>query len=125
NLRIEKSPPTFEYYGPVRDELIQRLTDYFSKVGTNPEETIREVGGLVARITENTIKDFGKDSAWVNVRTTLPNNEFNIPRWHVDGGYFKHEPEDKVYKLVFTIKGPPTRFAEKQDTERFEKLMRE
>lgn len=65
-------------------------------------------------------KDFNKESVWVMVRVTLPNNEFDIPRWHKDGYYI--ESEEKTYKLVFTVKGAPTRFAEMTDVGKYKEL---
>ena len=55
----------------------------------------------------------------------MPTSEYNTPRWHKDGGYFKSDEE--FYKFVFPIRGRPTRFAKvidgKQD--QYKELERE
>lgn len=126
NVNIAKELPQFNFYGPINEELVKNLAAYFSGLGENSEEIINAISGLVARIAKNATKDFEKESAWVMVRTSLPNNDFDVPRWHPDGKYFKpFDSEDKTYKLVMTIKGALTRFGEKINSEKFEQLMKE
>lgn len=121
---IEKELPQFDYYGPIGEELVENLTTYFRELGENEEKIITTISKLVARVAEMTIKDFHKESAWVMVRVSLPNDYFDVPRWHSDGQYFETlDSADKTYKLVMTIKGAPTRFGEKIDPERFDQLM--
>jgi len=122
-VQIEREPKEFDYYGPVNDELVKKLTDYFNRIGDNAEEIINNLSALVARMADGVQKDFNAEYCWVNVRTFLPTNEYDIPRWHKDGGYFKSNEE--FYKLVFPIKGSPTRFAKVLDAKRYEKLERE
>jgi len=68
-------------------------------------------------------RDFNAEACWVNLRASLPNNEFDLVRWHKDQGYF--EDNEKAYKLVFPIMGLPTRFAEAIDAERYDQLDKE
>ncbi len=125
-VSIEKKLPQFNYYGPLNEELVRNLTVYFGGLGKNSEEVINTISGLVARVAKNATRDFDKESAWVMVRTSLPNNDFDVPRWHPDGKYFKpFDSKDKTYKLVMTIKGALTRFGEKIDLEKFEQLLKE
>jgi hypothetical protein len=125
-VRIEKELPQFDYYGPVNEELTKSLVSYFDEMGENSDEAVRTISALVARIAATTLKDLNKESAWVMVRVSLPNNDFDIPRWHPDGAYFQSsDPNDRTYKLVKSIKGPLTRFGEKADPEKFEQLIRE
>ncbi len=125
-INIEKELPQFNYYGHVNEELVKNLIVYFSELGENSEEVISTISQLVARVAETATRDFDKESAWVMVRTSLPNNYFDIPRWHSDGKYLKpFDSEDKTHKLVMTIKGALTRFGEKIDPENFEQLMKE
>ena len=119
---MEDETLEFSYYGPINNELMKELTDYFGKLGGNSKEIINNISSLVIRVAEITQKDFNGESCWVNIRTTLPNNKYDIPRWHTDGRYFEHKPEEKVYKLVFTIKGSPTRFAEKTDSDNYDRI---
>ncbi|MDO8530361.1 MAG: hypothetical protein Q7S10_03095 [bacterium] len=122
-IKIENEPEDFSYYGPVNDELIKKLTDYFGKLGANSQEIVDSISGLVSRLAKDTQKELNADSAWVNIRTSLPNNEYDIPRWHKDAGFFKDD--EKAYKLVFNIKGAPTRFAQAVDPEGYDLLEQE
>lgn len=125
-VNIEKRLPPFDYYGPVNEDLVKILTAYFSELGENSEEVVTDISKLVTRVAETTIQDFDKESAWVTVRVSLPDDGFNVPRWHADGAYFKPAgAKDKTYKLVMTLKGAQTRFGEKTDAEKFEQLMAE
>jgi len=122
-LRIETQLPQFNSYGPINDEAIETLTAYLSGLGKNSEETKISISKLVARIAEGMIKDFDAESAWVMLRSFLPNDKFKIPRWHKDGSYFASK--ERVYKLIFSIKGAPTRLGEATDAEKFEQLEKE
>jgi len=126
-IKIEKALPQFNYYGPANEELIRKLTAHLSQLEGNTEEVINSISSLVAKVAEGMQKDFNKESAWVMVRVTMPNNEFDIPRWHQDGYYIKSKEgtfksEEKTYKLVFTVKGAPTRFAAITDAEKYKQL---
>lgn len=125
-ILIEKELFQFDDYGSEKKELVKKLIAYLSELGENSEEIVAAISKLVARVAEIMKKDFDKESAWVMVRISLPNNDFNVPRWHTDGKYFTSlDVKDKTYKLIMTIKGPPTRFGEKIDPEKFRELTEE
>ena len=84
---------------------------------------VHTISELVAKVAKGIQEDFNQESCWVMIRTTLPNHEYDIPRWHVDGGYGGPNYEGKTYKLVFTVKGAPTRFAETIDKQKFNQLI--
>ncbi|MSU60322.1 MAG: hypothetical protein EXS52_00185 [Candidatus Staskawiczbacteria bacterium] len=79
-IKIERGPSEFNYYGPINGQLLQELSDYFGTLGGNTEEAISTISQLVNRITHDTARDFNKDSAWVNVRTSVQSEELDIPR---------------------------------------------
>lgn len=116
-IRTDKDLQEFNHFGLIDDGLIGKLAGYFEKLGNNSEETIRGISGLVVRIGGNMAQGLHKEASWVCVRTSLPSDEYDIPRWHTDHRYFKSE--EPIYKLVFTIKELPTRFAEKIDIEKY------
>ena len=120
-VNIERQLQPFDYYGPASDELMEKLEDYFKKIGDNSKIVTENISQVINRVSNGVARGFNKESMWVSVRIALPNDEFDVPRWHPDGNYFKSA--DKVYKLVMTVKGPSTLFAEKIDPEKFEKLM--
>ncbi|MST04466.1 MAG: hypothetical protein EXS49_02795 [Candidatus Pacebacteria bacterium] len=125
-LKIEVELPEFNHYGPISDDLIKNLKEHLYNLGDNLDGIIESVSRIIKRVTGGMITDFNAESAWVAVRTSLPNNQWSIPRWHKDGRYFKlKDPKDKVYKLVMAIKGAPTRFGIATDSEKFERLSEE
>ena len=120
-VKIEKEIPDFDYYGPVSDELIKKLSTHLGGIAENSEGIKDTIARFVAKVAESTIKGFNQESAWIAVRFSLPNNEYEVPRWHRDGAYFK--PFDgETYKLVMTLKGAQTRFAGTINEERFNQL---
>ena len=48
------------------------------------------------------------DSFWLAKRCSTPNNNFDIPRWHKDGSFFKTKENERVHKFVTTIQGNST-----------------
>lgn len=123
-IEIKNELPQFNYYGPANESLVQELTTHLNQLEGNTEEVISRISRLVAKVAEGMQKDFNQEAAWVMVRVTIPNNEFDIPRWHQDGAYLRSKEGrfQSGYKLVFTVKGAPTRFAEITDAERYRQL---
>merc|ERR1711964_320506 len=50
-------------------------------------------------------------AGWLCMRATLPTDGVKLPRWHRDGRYYSRASSDAQYKVVFTLKGPTTLFA--------------
>lgn len=125
-IRLEKELPDLEYFGDIDRVFFQKVKEYFASLGENSEQTVEALTGLITRMTKTALQDLRGEAAWVALRSSLPHDLFDIPRWHVDGRYFAPiQPEEKTYKLVMTIKGPSTRFAEVVDAPRFAELMEE
>ena len=122
-VSIEHWLSDFNHYGVIDKTLEHKLEAHFGRLEGNIEETIKTIARFVTRITEKMRADFKQDAVWLTVRTSLPNTEFHIPRWHQDGDFLSDQngnPLSEEYKLVFTLKGAQTRFAEIINTERFE-----
>jgi len=46
---------------------------------------------------------------WMAIRVTMPNNDYDIPRWHKDGNFFpQNNNETSTSKFVTVMKGPGT-----------------
>ena len=91
-------------------------------MGGNSKSDVDRISRLVTRISKNMIEGFEEESAWTMVRVALPNELYDIPRWHPDGSYFKSSK--KVYKLVMSLKGPQTLFGEKINVKKYDQLSR-
>jgi hypothetical protein len=45
----------------------------------------------------------------MDIRDSMPNNDYDIPRWHKDGNFFPHNKEEtSTSKFVTVMKGPGT-----------------
>ena len=124
-IKVEKELKQFNYYGSLGADLEINLMQYFTKMGDNQEQDISVISKKVAQLARDMVNGFDKEAAWVMVRVSLPNSDFKTPRWHPDGVYF-HDNEGRLasaYKLVATLKGPQTLFAEKTNIEKFEELL--
>lgn len=122
-VKIEHGLAPFDYYGPVDSTFVEAIHAHLSQLKGNSEETIQSLTQLITRVAQEAQTILEREAAWVTVRVTKPNHKFDTPRWHQDGGYFASE--EKTYKLVFTVKGAPTRFAEITEPTRFHELQRE
>jgi hypothetical protein len=87
--------------------LKKELIDYFKKVCNNDITLIKEVVNIICRIIDKNIKKLNKETGWITIRSSLPNDEFDIPRWHMDGCYFEPFNENNI-KFIFVLKGPQT-----------------
>lgn len=123
-VRIEKELSQFNYYGPAGEGLVEGLSAHLIQLEGNTEATIISLSRLVARVASLVEKDLRKEAVWAMVRVTLPSDDFDIPRWHQDG-YYMRQDEGEEYKLVFTIKGPQSRFAEIVDEEGYRSCAKE
>lgn len=113
SMHIEHEPEHFDYYGSSASELKYSIEQHLQQIGSNAPEILLPIAHFAARIVEEMKVNLQQTSAWVTIRTFLPTTDFDIPRWHSDGHYLKNGQEEFVseeYKLVFAIKGAPTRF---------------
>ncbi|KAL5372195.1 hypothetical protein PMIN06_012752 [Paraphaeosphaeria minitans] len=79
-----------------------------------------KIDGVLSTFIQKSHQDDPRDNAqkefvWIHIRISLPNAEFDEPRWHQDGLYMRLDPGtgDKVRnKYCLTILGPGTMFKE-------------
>ncbi|HMQ02006.1 MAG TPA: hypothetical protein PKD79_02985 [Candidatus Doudnabacteria bacterium] len=122
SFKIEAEVGEFEFFGAITDGFFVRLDEYLKALGGNSDKVVQSV---ISAITKPLIRmpsmfDIVSPHFGIIVRAVLPNLEFEIPRWHTDGSYFT--ASRKIYKLVYTVKGEPTRFAFTANQKQFEDL---
>jgi len=86
------------------------ITRFLENLGNVPElaaSASSHINGLVLE----SLEAFEAEAAWVTLRASLPTDEFNVPRWHVDGYYYGSDEGDQ-HKVVFTLKGASTPIAD-------------
>lgn len=89
--------------------LKDELPIFLREMGNDDEEVIQTVTEIIARAVQDVTKASNKNSAWVSVRASSPNHEFDIPRWHTDGKYYGPYPYPGiVFKFAAVLKGSPT-----------------
>ena len=121
-IRIEHEVEAFDSYGPVGDDLKERIVQHLGSVGQNDVADIEHVANIINRLAMGVQKGFAKEAVWIAVRVSLPNSTFDIPRWHPDGAYFTSEPGEKTYKFVAALQGAPTLFGRIRDEEVYRQL---
>lgn len=105
----------------LRNEVIA----YVKSLGNKEERVVETVSQMIHRIACDCVRASGKATAWVALRASQQNSDFDLARWHVDGYYY--QPYFGQYKFAFTFKGPGTKFYKlpKQMREKFTALLQE
>lgn len=92
--------------------LKEELPNFLKSIGNDNPDVISIVAEVISRTTQNVTSASNKDSAWVCVRASRPNADFDIPRWHMDGAYYGlnglYPSPEPVFKFAATLKGSPT-----------------
>lgn len=89
--------------------LKEEIPQFLRNLGNEDEEVINSAAEVINKIVLNVTEAFGKQTAWVSVRASTPTNEYDMPRWHMDGPYYA--PNYGVqYKFATALKGRSTLF---------------
>lgn len=89
--------------------LKEELPTFLRNIGNNNDEVIEAVTGIIVRTTQQITSATNKNSAWVAVRAFTPTNEYDAPRWHIDGNFYGPYPYPGiVFKFAAALKGRPT-----------------
>lgn len=98
----------YDRYGNL--ELIKfEIPEILRRNGNVDENLIQSVTDSIWKVVSNVTAAFGKQTAWVCIRTSIPNSYFDVPRWHVDG-YFYSPYYGPQYKFAAALKGRQTLF---------------
>jgi hypothetical protein len=87
--------------------LNNELPTFLHENGNIDKEINQAIAEIIARTAKEVIKATKKETAWVCVRSFTPTNEYNIPRWHIDGYYYPPY-SGLIIKFVATLKGKHT-----------------
>lgn len=85
------------------EDLSGRISLFLSSVGEGDTKTIADI---IYRVALQVIQASKKETAHVIVRTFLPTDFNDIPRWHIDGLYY----EGSSLKFAAALIGNPTLF---------------
>jgi len=100
----------FHQFGEL-EKIQERISEYLSKVGSNDHELTLQAAARLTQIVHQVLNASVKDSAWVHLRSSVPTDKYDLPRWHMDGYYYIPEgPDDLLFKFAATLIGPSTLF---------------
>lgn len=117
---INRNYGQLSFCGSSVEQLRFKIIEKMQRVGNNSKQISEAVANISLRHVMWMCAEHEADSFWLAMRVTPAISEYDVPRWHRDGFYFPSSK--KVYKLVHTLVGAPTRFAKIVDLEKFTKL---
>ena len=99
-----KNNNVFKHFGSIKE--MQNLNLFLSELGDNTPNDIKQTEKIIISIIKKVLKGYKKTHFWIDIRVTLPNSSFDIPRWHKDGSFFSTETHSSKFATV--LKGPGT-----------------
>ena len=96
----------FDYMGNKNN--MKNINTFLNNIGTNHKDNINILEKTIIKILDNVLSAFDTDHFWISIRVSLPNDYFNIPRWHKDGTFFVNSKSKKSPKFITVLKGPGT-----------------
>lgn len=111
NLRINRTS-AINNYGHL-DTLESESVAFLKSLGNNDEDA-QAASKIICNIVMRDISLDNGETAWVSLRSFTPNTEYDLPRWHTDGAFYKSK-ENICYKQAYALKGPSTLFLQVPD----------
>ena len=108
NFNITKES-VFDYYGNIDNLDDKKLNDFISDIGNN--QNINILNKIIHKLADNITNVYETKYCWLTIRVKLPNREYDIPRWHKDGNFFKSDKY--LSKFATVLQGPGTLFIKK------------
>jgi hypothetical protein len=99
----------FNRFGDLAN-LEAEIGSFLNEIGPNDAGTIQRVARRVHEIAMEILAISDKESCWVFLRASTPNDRYDLARWHMDGHYYNPVKDVIQYKFVLTLKGPSTLF---------------
>jgi hypothetical protein len=100
----------YHHFGEL-ETVEESIANFIGEIGSNGRELSLQAASRLTEIAREVIEVSGKETAWVYLRSFVPIDRFDVPRWHVDGPYYPpNGPEDLLFKCVVTLVGPTTLF---------------
>jgi hypothetical protein len=96
----------YDHYGMIKD--MKDLKSFLYKVGQNKKKNIKKLTQIIKKMINTVINGYGVKYFWISIRITMPNNLYDIPRWHQDGKFFNKQYLQS--KFVTVLKGDGTLF---------------
>lgn len=88
----------------------REVAAFLSEIGPNESELVQQVARRINNIVHQIMAVSGKETAWVCLRASIPNDKAENYLWHMDGHYYSSPKEEIQYKFGLTLIGPSTLF---------------
>lgn len=117
----------YSHFGDIADCNPEK---FFKEIGNNNDsKNIETLCKIISKLAKAVCKGYETKHAWIDIRVTKPNNDYDIPRWHMDGNFFMDTPEDRKQiqsKFVTVLRGDGTLMvsATKKEKEEWQRIMR-
>ena len=99
--------------------LYDLIYNFILHLGNEEKESHQITHILITKVIEPYLKAMNHTSLWFEIRIMNPINEFEIPRWHIDGFFYKaneYTMDNKLQqKLAGIFYGPGTLFKKHDD----------
>lgn len=107
DIQKTQSIHVFNDFGKLEGKILKLL----GEIGNNNAALMQKIADRIVGIVQQIMTASGSTAAWVCVSASLPTNAYDIPRWHMDGYYFRpQEPNSLMCKFIMTLAGPSTLF---------------
>jgi hypothetical protein len=116
NILIVNETDQLQLYG--LNSINKKIYEYLANVLNNDSKTVQQLTNLIEDIINDVINGFNEESALIYLRVTLPSDNHEIPRWHIDGPYFPSTKTGPYAKFATTLIGPGTLLYEDTDKSR-------
>lgn len=93
-------------------DFTHKLLLFLQSIGNNDLKSVVDVKDIILYIVDFINNTFDEHYAWVQIRSQLPNDFAEIPRWHTDAKYISTNTNKYNSKFVISLKGATTLFAE-------------
>lgn len=117
-----QTPNTFDHYGYIdpMDIKIHGIKEFINNIGDNhtiSDQLICLIGRLVSSVIIGAGK---KNHIWLTIRASLPNNNYDEQRWHIDGKFYTSDDKDELfqYKFITIMKGDGTYMLDLKDNDK-------
>jgi hypothetical protein len=75
--------------------------ELLNSLGNNTEKDVKNMASIMKEIAHNVADAYCRKHVWILIRATRFTKEYDIPRWHMDGNYFRNEKSMKRQQSKF------------------------
>ena len=97
----------YTHYGNKDEIIIPKLDSYLVTIGPNSPQVLDGIKSIIFKLIDTIVSGYKTEYFWLDIRCTLPTNNYDIPRWHCDGPWLTQNGQ-KQTKFVTILKGPGT-----------------